>query len=238
MLTAMLLPDPRILRLGPATFDNNDLVIEIQTCQSTSACPDCSQINQRVHSRYVRTVTDLPSGGYRIVLLITVRRFFCDNPRCARRTFTEKIPSVVDHYARKTKRLIEVQRKFSFSTGGEVGARLASLLSFPTSPDTLLRLICSFPEPPMNNPLYLGVDDWAFRKRLTYGTILVDLATHKPIELLPDRETKTLANWLKTHPGIQVISRDRSSAYIEAINQGAPEPPSRLRIDGIYCITW
>ncbi len=222
MLATILLPDPSILRIGSLTFRKDGLFVEIQTYQPFAICPDCLTSSRRVHSHYVRMVADLPSSGHRIVLSITVRRFFCDHPGCARRTFTERIPSVVDHYARKTRRLLEVQRKFGFSTGGEPGARLASVLSFPTSPDSLLRLIRSLPETPIENPLYLGVDDWALRKHLNYGTILVDLSTHKPIDLLPDRETKTLANWLKEHPGIKVVSRDRSSAYIEAIKQGAP----------------
>lgn len=72
-------------------------------------------------------------------------------------------------------------------------------------------------------PLVLGVDDFAFRKGNSYGTILIDLEKRKPVDLLPDREGKTLENWLLAHPGIAIVSRDRSSVYAHAISNACPE---------------
>jgi transposase len=119
--------------------------------------------------------------------------------------------------------LVEAQRAIGFSDGGEAGARLTAKLGMPTSPDTLLRLINSAPEIEATCPRVLGVDDWAIRKRHTYGTILVDLERHQVVDLLPDRKPETLANWLSEHPGVEIISRDRGQEYIGGIAQGAPQ---------------
>ena len=72
-------------------------------------------------------------------------------------------------------------------------------------------------------PVYLGIDDWAFKKGRSYGTILVDLETHHPIDLLPNRDPETVAKWLQAHPGIKLVTRDRFASYAEAIRKGAPE---------------
>ncbi len=93
----------------------------------------------------------------------------------------------------------------------------------PISADTLLRLIRKWypPKPPITR--VVGVDDWALRKRVSYGTILVDLETHQPIELLEDRTSATLKNWLLEQKGIEVIARDRSSEYALGAKEGAPQ---------------
>jgi transposase len=133
------------------------------------------------------------------------------------------LPNIVASFARRTERLIEAQRAIGFSDGGEAGARLTAKLGMPTSPDTLLRMINSTPELEATCPRVLGVDDWAIRKRHTYGTILVDLERHQVIDLLPDRKPETLANWLIEHPGVEIISRDRGQEYIDGIAHGAPQ---------------
>jgi transposase len=212
MNASILLPDPSILRIIELRQTKEQITLCILVTQSMAKCPDCHKPSSKVHSRYCRNVVDLPAGGFRMVLQITARRFFCSNESCPRKTFTERIPTVVNHYARKTKRLIEAHRKVGFTSGGEVGSRLTLILALPTSPDTLLRLIRSFREPKVVTPAYLGIDDWAFRKNLTYETILVDLETHRPIDLLPDRTTNTLSDWFDDHPGVQIVSRDRSGA--------------------------
>jgi len=93
----------------------------------------------------------------------------------------------------------------------------------PVSPDTLLRLLRRMPESERPAPTMLGVDDWAIHKGLTYGTILVDLERHKPIDVLPDRSSTSLAVWLKAHPGVDLIARDRAGVYAEGARDGAPE---------------
>jgi len=140
-----------------------------------------------------------------------------------RKTFAEQIPDVVRAYARRTQRLAQAQREIAYSDGGEAGACLTAKLKMPTSPDTLLRLIRSATDPETPCPRVLGVDDWAIRKRHTYGTILVDLERQKVVDLLPDRKPETLAQWLGEHPEIEIISRDRGDEYIQGIAQGAPQ---------------
>jgi transposase len=125
-------------------------------------------------------------------------------------------------YARRTHRLQSQQLKVAFALGGEASARLLSITGMGTSPDTLLRMIRNADEPKFEIPRVLGVDDWAKRKGHSYGTILVDLESRQPVDLLLERSAASLAEWLKAHPGVEVISRDRGTEYIKGATQGAP----------------
>jgi len=79
------------------------------------------------------------------------------------------------------------------------------------------------PRPPVPALQAVGVDEWAWRRGHRYGTIFVDLATHRVVDLLPERSAATVAAWLAQHPTITVVCRDRSSLYADGIRQGAPE---------------
>jgi transposase len=185
-------------------------------------CPDCGQASRAVHSRYRRRPADLPALGRAVRLDLRLRRFYCRNAACTRRTFAERLPELIRPHARRTGRLAEAQARVGAALGGEGSARLLQHLAMPASADTVLRLIRNLPLPEPEPPRVVGVDDWALRKGRTYGTIVVDLDRRRVLDLLPDRTAETLADWLRGQPQIAVVARDRSTEYARGIGLGAP----------------
>ena len=223
MSFSSLLGLPAGLQVLSFALVNNVLLIQIASTASESACPGCQCRTSRIHSHYTRKAADLACGGHQVQLILHVRKFFCTNRECPRKIFVERLTAFLQPWARLATRLGEQIEAIGLASCGRLGARLGSRLRIETSRTSILRRVMKLPTSETDKVQHLGVDDFSFRRGRTFGTVLVDLQRHQILDLLPDRQKDTAAAWMKTHPEITHVSRDRGSEYASAASAGAPQ---------------
>jgi transposase len=204
-----------------------EMIDEVLTMTAVSTqvhpcCPLCSTPATRVHSHYTRKLADLPCSGQQVRLRVLVHKYFCDMPNCARKIFVERLTPFVEPWARVTRRLYQIVQIIGLATGGRLGVRVTDRLGIETTRQTILRRIMALPTEPVGQVPQIGIDDFSFRRGRKFGTIVVDLQTHKVLDVLSDRTTDTSAAWMATHPEIELVSRDRGGDYAAAARKAVP----------------
>ena len=222
-MTHPLLPDLPDFSIAQVTVVDGVILVLAHSQRKRATCPECAHPSSRIHSRYRRTLADLPWSGRLVRLVVQVSRFFCTHPECARKTFAEPIPALAERSARRTTRLTEVLQHLGLALGGEAASRLTTILGMGCSPATLLRLLRRLPDEPIDPPRVVSLDDWAWRRGARYGTIICDLERRQRLDVLPDRDAASAAAWLARYPSIEIVSRDRGGEYAEAARIGAPQ---------------
>ena len=186
-------------------------------------CPDCGLHSRRRHGWRRRRLQDYPAHGDGVTVDLAICRWRCQAPTCPRRTFSDQIASIARPFARRTTRVAQIVSHLGHATGGRPAERLLHRLGLRVSDDTVLRQLKNRAQDNAEAPTVIGIDDWSWRKSQTYGTIIVDLERRVVIDILEDRDVATCANWLKRHPEVEVISRDRCGLYAQAARLGAPQ---------------
>ena len=204
-------------------IDYSDAIIRIYASIKSrrSKCPHCGRYSKRVHDYYFRTISDLPVFQNRTVILLKTRKFRCGNQQCPRKVFSEQTPDIL-RYSRRTRRTARILETFAIELTGRLGSILSEQMHITVSSSTITRIAHGHQLMDITQPRVLGVDDWAYRKGVSYGTILIDMETSRPIELLPSRDGQALKDWLLKYDDVKIVTRDRASSYAAAIIEACP----------------
>ncbi|UAN34282.1 ISL3 family transposase [Enterobacter sp. JBIWA005] len=202
---------------------SDGITLHLRATRKTAQCPECLKRSRSVHSCRRRRIQHLPCSGRTLWLIFAVRHWYCRNPSCSRKIFAESLAPFAGPQQQSSALLQNLQHQLGLIAGGEAGRRAAVASGIQISPDTLLRRVVQAPEQTENRTRHVGIDEWAWHRGHRYGTLIVNLDTHRPLVLLPGREQRTLTAWFKKYPEIQVVSRDRGGIYSMAAREGAPQ---------------
>ena len=198
------------------------ICVRARTTGGPVACPGCGAETGRVHGYHERTAADVPVDGRRVLVRVRVRRMRCPVPGCPRQTFREQVPGVLERYQRRTTRLTGQVSAVVRELAGRAGTRLLPALGILVSRHTALRALLRIPLPALAVPRVLGIDDFALRRGLVYATVLIDAETGRRVDVIPGRTADVAEEWLRGHPGVEVVCRDGSGAYGEAVRRALP----------------
>lgn len=217
-----LLPLPDGLEMVSVSVTDQEVQIQVNSTRERACCPRCSTSSTSIHSSYCRTPLELPCAGQNVRLVLTVKKFFCREETCPQKIFVERLPEFLEPSSRVTCRLRTVVRAIAGAFNAKGGAQLGAQMGITLSRMTYLRSLLRSPIPPGERVTRVGIDDFAWKRGASYGTVIVNLDTHTIVDLLPDREAESVKRWLEAHQGIEIVSRDRGGAYADGATQGAP----------------
>ena len=189
----MFFPHLAELVVEEVTDHGNYVRVAAHTLSAPAACRGCGTSSSRVHGHYRRLLHDLPAGGRPVLIALTVRRLACRNPACRVRTFAEPVPGLTRRHARRTMLLRRLLELMALAMAGRAASRLLGLLGVRVCRDTLIQLVRALPDPETGQVTVLGVDDFSKRRGHSYATLLIDMETRKPVDVLEDREASSLA---------------------------------------------
>ncbi|EFE7331065.1 ISL3 family transposase [Escherichia coli] len=210
-------------RCSQQIISPDGITLHLHGKRKTAQCPECFKRSDSVHSCRRRRIQHLPCSGHTLWLVFSVRHWYCRNPACSRKIFAESLAPFAGSHQQSSQALQNLQRQLGLIAGGEAGKRAATAEGLRCSADTLLRRVINTPETKQSGAPHVGIDEWAWHRGHRYGTLIVNLDTHRPLVLLPGRDQRTLATWFRKYPEIQVVSRDRSGVYATAAREGAPQ---------------
>ena len=214
-----------LLSITSVDHDDSSIYIKMRSKTHSSKCPECGQETKTYHGTYLRKVQDLPILGKTARLHITAHEYVCNNESCSKTTFVEDFDGFLSYYGRMTERCADFICMLAMETSCEGCARICRAMNLQISGDSVIRLLAKRYrlQPVSECGSAIGVDDFAFKKRHTYGTIIVDQATHRPVAILDGRDGMTLKEWLKNNKHVKTVTRDRASAYSSAIQEILPD---------------
>lgn len=185
-------------------------------------CSGCGQPPDWDHSRYVRHVADEAIGGRPVLIDVSVRRLYCENPGCAKTTFVEQVDGLTERYQRRTPALRRLIEAVAVVLAGSAAVRLLTVLHQTLSSATVLNRLMRSHCRSGRRPQWPEFDEFALLKGHRYATIIIDADNGQRVEVLPDRKMATVTAWLREHPGIRVVCRDGSGGFAQATTDADP----------------
>ncbi len=216
---------PADLEIYQIDETDDTIFIRMHSRSKSCTCHKCGTLLDKHHGSHHRTVQDLPILGKRVMLDMQIFDYECCSDTCKSFAATETFDGFLSYNSRMTDRLEDFACLLAIETSCEASARIMRSMNVKISGDTIIRLLLKrySKQPSEICGSIVGVDDFAFKKRQSYGTIIVDEITHRPVAVLEGRDGTTLKDWLKQNKHVTTVTRDRASAYAKAVEEILPD---------------